>query len=70
MDIKSNVDLEKLNRIDSGQSFEYRDIVKEDLPLSRHPEDGALFKKEVEDGVVDDVVVSDPGANHIEYKKL
>lgn len=70
MERNSHIDLEKLERINNGQTFEYRDIVSESFPKEQHPDGGAEFKREVENGVYDNVIVSDPGAPHIEYKKI
>lgn len=70
MENKSHIDLEKLERIDTDQTFEYRDIVSESFPKEHHPEGGAEFKREVENGAFENIIVSDPGAPHIEYKKV
>lgn len=70
METRSHVDDEKLARLNIGQSFEYRDVVSDDFPSSQHPEDGAAFKREVEAGAYDNVVVSDPGAAHVKYKRI
>lgn len=70
MEIKSHVDDEKIARLNINQSFEYRDVVSDDFPSTQHSEDGALFKKEVEAGAYDNIVVSDPGAAHVKYKRI
>lgn len=70
METKSHVDPEKLARLNINQSFEYRDVASDDFPFSHHAEDGALFKKEVEAGAYENVVVSDPGAAHVKYKRI
>lgn len=70
MELKSHVDDEKIARLNINQSFEYRDVVSDELPYSQHSEDGALFKREVESGVYDNIVVSDPGAAHVKYKRI
>lgn len=70
MEGKSHVDVQKINRMPQGQSFEYKDVVREDLPISQHSADGALFNREVENKVYDKVIVSDPDATHVVYKKI
>lgn len=67
---ESYVDLEKLNKVKNGHEFEYKDVVSEELPNSRHASGGAAFKEEVESGKYDGITVSDPGASHIVYKKM
>lgn len=70
MDRRSHINEEKIARLNIGQSFEYRDVVQDDFPFSQHSEDGALFKREVESGIYDNIVVSDPGASHVKYKRI
>jgi hypothetical protein len=70
MEERSHIDKEKLSNIRIGNNFEYKDVVDENIPDSEHSEDGALFKSEVESGLYDGVVVSDPDATHVVYKKV
>lgn len=69
MNYKSHIDPEKLYKVANGHKFEYKDVVSEDLPDTEHADGGAAFKEEVENGVYDGVVVSDPDATHVTYKK-
>lgn len=69
MEIKSHICKEKLAKINIGQTFEYSAVASDDLPVSRHAEDSVQFKSEVESGLFDNVVVSDPSAPHVKYKK-
>ena len=66
----SHIDKEKLDRLEKNQSFEYRDIVRDDFPSSEHPKDGAIFKGEVESGAYDNVKVNNENDTHITYKKI
>lgn len=70
MNSNSHIDLEKLSSVKSGHEFEYKDVVRSDFPDSRHPEGGAAFKEEVENGIYPEIIISDPGDNHMVYKKL
>lgn len=67
---KSHIDLEKLYKVANGHKFEYKDVVSEEFPDNKHSDGGAAFKEEVENGVYDGVIVSDPDATHITYKKM
>lgn len=67
---KSHIDINKLEKVPTGQSFEYKDIVKEDLPIDEHTLDGKRFKDEVENGVYDKVKISKQTGSHLLYKKL
>ena len=70
METKSHIDEEKLAKLNIDQSFEYRDVVQDNFPNSQHSEDGSLFKREVEDGVYDNVVVSNSDSLHVKYKRI
>lgn len=66
----SNIDKEKLDRLEKGQNFEYRDIVSDEFPSSRHSEDGAKFKGEVESGKYENIKISDSTSDKITYQKI
>lgn len=70
MEYKSHVDMNKVNGIPAGERFEYRDVVQDDFPNEKHPEDGALFNREVEEGVYDNIVVSNEDNIRVRYKKV
>lgn len=65
----SHIDKEKLNRLEKGQCFEYRDIVCDDFPSSKHSQDGAEFKDEVVNGKFENIKISDSTSEKITYKK-
>lgn len=65
----SHVDKKKIDRLEKGQCFEYRDIATDDFPVSRHAEDGAIFKGEVESGKYDNIRISNQGTERITYEK-
>ena len=44
MNYKSHIDLDKLNKIPKGRSFEYKDVVRNDFPDEDHVEDGKILK--------------------------
>ncbi|QAA33703.1 hypothetical protein [Clostridium manihotivorum] len=67
---KSHVDMEKLNGIHEGEHFEFRDVVSATLPNSDHAKDGAIFNKEVEEGLYTNIVVVNEDADHVRYKKI
>ena len=52
MKIKSHVDIEKINAIKCNSQFNYKDVVEDNFPIDKHPEDGALFNEEVEEGMI------------------
>ncbi|GKU25236.1 hypothetical protein [Clostridium folliculivorans] len=67
---KSHVDMEKLNGIAEGEHFEFRDVVSATLPKNEHAQDGAIFNREVEEGVYRDIVVVNEDVDHVRYKKV
>jgi hypothetical protein len=68
---KSHVDINKINKLPSGRAFEYKDVVSNDFPDSEHAEDGKIFNSEVENGVFNNVVVSNERAHTtVKYKKI
>jgi hypothetical protein len=67
---KSHVDIDKIDMLPEGQHFEYRDVVRDDLPDEKHAEDGALFNKEVENGIFPSIKISNEDINRVRYKKL
>ncbi|NLZ47795.1 MAG: hypothetical protein GX895_03235 [Clostridiales bacterium] len=71
MNHKSHVDIDKLNKIPKGRSFEYKDVVCNDFPDEEHAEDGKIFKTEVENNVFSNVIVQNDNANTtVKYKKV
>ncbi|WP_160680062.1 hypothetical protein [Clostridium sp. C8-1-8] len=67
---RSHVDIEKLNGIHEGQHFEFRDVVSATLPSNEHAKDGAIFNKEVEEGLYSNIVVVNEAVDHVRYKKV
>lgn len=61
--------MNKIDSIEAGEKFEYRDVVMDDFPKEKHAEDGALFNREVEDGVFENVLISNEDNDHVRYKK-
>lgn len=71
MDHRSLVDIEKINKLPKGRAFEYKDVVQDDFPIDEHAEDGKIFNSEVENGVFDNVIVSNERAHTtVKYKKI
>jgi len=71
MNYKSHIDLDKLNKIPKGRSFEYKDVVRNDFPYEDHVEDGKIFKTEIENNVFNNVIVqNDKAHTTVKYKKL
>lgn len=71
MDHRSHVDIEKINKLPKGRAFEYKDVVQDDFPIDEHAEDGKIFNSEVENGVFDNVIVSNERAHTtVKYKKI
>lgn len=70
MPIRSQIDEEKLNRVPSGHPFEYKDVVRDDLPEEEHTEDGKRFKNEVEHGAYNNVKIEKNNGSHMIYRKL
>lgn len=70
MEKRSHVDTERINGIEKGEHFEYRDVVSLDFPISGHPEDGALFNREVEEGVYKNVIIVNDNADKVKYKRV
>jgi hypothetical protein len=71
MNHKSHVDLDKINKLPVGRSFEYKDVAENDFPQSGHVEDGKLFNSEVENGVFSNVQVANETARTtVKYKKI
>lgn len=70
MERKSHIDREKMGRLFAGQSFEYRDVVEDDFPTSKHSEAGAEFKREVESGLYPNTIISNEDDTHIVYKRI
>lgn len=70
MEQKSHVDIVKINLLQEGQHFEYKDVVKDSLPNEKHAEDGALFNKEVEWGLFSNVKISNEDLKRVRYKKI
>ena len=70
MEKRSHVDMEKIKAIGTGEHFEYKDVVAHNLPKSQHPEDGALFNKEVESGVYAGIVILNEDLGKVRYKKV
>lgn len=66
----SHIDKKKLDRLEKGQNFEYRDIVMDDFPAGRHAEDGAVFKGEVESGKYENIKISNQFSERITYEKI
>lgn len=69
MQTKSHIDKEKLAKINIGQTFEYSAIASDDFPVSRHGEDGMVFKSEVESGMYNNIELADTSAPHVKYRK-
>jgi hypothetical protein len=69
MQQRSHVDINKIKTLPEGAQFEYRDVVQKDFPTSQHGEDGALFNKEVESGVYDNVAIANENDEHCKYRK-
>ncbi|GFZ31380.1 hypothetical protein CSC2_19060 [Clostridium zeae] len=67
---KSHIDMEKLNRIAEGEHFEFRNVVSATLPKNEHAQDGAIFNREVEEGVYRNIVVINEDVDHVRYKKV
>lgn len=68
---RSNACIDKINKLPSGRTFEYKDIVEEDFPMYEHDEGGKIFKSEVENGVYSNVIVANDTAHTtVKYKKL
>jgi hypothetical protein len=71
MNHKSHVDIDKINKIPKGRSFEYKDVVCNDFPDKEHVEDGKIFKTEVENKVFNNVIVQNDRAHTtVKYKKI
>ncbi len=69
MEKKSHIDVNKLNKVPLGHSFEYKDIVHEDFPVDDRPRDGLFFKAEVDRGMYDSVVMKKDTGNRLLYEK-
>lgn len=68
---RSHVDIDKINKLPKGRSFEYKDVVSNDFPDTEHGEDGKIFNTEVEKGVFNDVIIANEEANTtVKYKKV
>jgi hypothetical protein len=68
---RSHVDIDKINELPKGRSFEYKDVARNDFPDSDHVEDGKIFKTEVENGIFSNVTVANDSANTtVKYKKV
>lgn len=67
---KSHVDINKLNKVPSGNPFEYKAVVSDELPISEHSTCGRVFKEEVDSGKYENIVVYKDTESHIVYKKL
>jgi hypothetical protein len=70
MEKRSHVDMQRIHEIEKGEHFEYKDVASHNLPISKHPEDGALFNKEVEAGIYKDVIIINENADQVRYKKI
>lgn len=70
MEKRSHVDMDRINEIDKGEQFGYKDVVSHNLPISKHPEDGALFNREVEEGLYKDVIIVNENSDQVRYKKV
>ncbi|MBC8061668.1 MAG: hypothetical protein H7Y18_13515 [Clostridiaceae bacterium] len=67
---KSHVDLEKLNKIPYGQSFEYKDIVDESFhPGNKAAIDVEKFKEEVEKAIYPGINVLEDKGDRLLYRK-
>lgn len=67
---KSHIDVNKLEKVPQGHTFEYSDIVREDFPIIARTEDGKKFRAEVESGLYYGVEVKqDAGGNCVVYEK-
>jgi hypothetical protein len=70
MEERSHVDVEKIKQLHKGDHFEYRDVVSDTFPKSAHSYDGALFNKEVEAGVYENVEIINENFDHVRYKRV
>lgn len=70
MENRSHVDVKKIKEFAEGEHFEYRDVVQYDFPVEKHPEDGALFNEEVENGLYGNIVISNEDKDHVKYRKV
>lgn len=66
----SHIDKKKFDKLKQGQSFEYKDIAMEDLPINKHDQDGVVFKGEVESGKYDNIKISNGRTEPVTYKKI
>lgn len=70
MSKRSHIDVNKLDKVPKGHTFEYNDIVREDFPIVARTEDGKKFRAEVESGLYYGLEVKEgSGGNCVVYQK-